>query len=87
VVKRKAAPEAAIQNDSGDAGWLAAFGAAVRSARLDKQMTQKQLAAASGVSRQKIVGIEGGKVENFRMSTARRLANALGADVTNLLPK
>lgn len=55
--------------------------------RIEKHMTQAQLAAASGIHVQNISKIERGDkpIENLRLSTALALADALGVDPHRLL--
>lgn len=55
--------------------------------RIEKHMTQAQLAVASGIHVQNISKIERGDkpIENLRLSTALALADALGVDPHRLL--
>lgn len=50
----------------------------IKNARLEKGMTQNELAATSGVSRSTIIGLEKGQITNTKTDTLRKLANALG---------
>ena len=62
------------------------FGANLRAARLAKQMTQAQLAYASGISQNRIPGIKSGKTVPL-LSTAQALATAVGVPLPDLLPR
>src|SRR5947208_5274312 len=55
-----------------------AFAAALRSSRLWRGLTQRQLAAASGVSVRAIRDLESGATANPRRQTVDLLADALG---------
>jgi transcriptional regulator with XRE-family HTH domain len=50
-------------------------------------MTQAELAQASGLSRNRIVKIEGGQLRHVRLSTVRQIAKALGTSVAHLLER
>lgn len=49
----------------------------IKQARLDKGMTQEELAKRSDVSRVTIIGLESGKITNTKVDTLRRIADAL----------
>ena len=56
----------------------------IREIRKQKEMTQDELAKASGVSRVTIIGLESGKFTNTTTDTLLRLAKALGVTVDAL---
>ena len=56
----------------------------LKTAREEAGLTQEQLAAKSGISRQTIIAMERGVQPMWR--TARQLAEALGADPVALFP-
>lgn len=59
----------------------------LRKLRTEKNMTQKQLADASGVNSRQIQRIENGEgdMSNITLGNAIKLADALGVDVKELL--
>jgi transcriptional regulator with XRE-family HTH domain len=61
----------------------ASFGRAVRSVRLERGWTQEQLAAAAGLDRTYVSGLERG-VRNPALSSQRRVALALAVDLSEL---
>lgn len=61
-----------------------ALGEAVRAARLRRGMSQEQLAAAAGLDRTYVSGLERG-TRNPALSTQERLAAALGVPLGELL--
>jgi transcriptional regulator with XRE-family HTH domain len=60
------------------------FGSAVKTARLEKGLSQEQLAAKSGLDRTYISGVERG-ARNPSLKSAQRIANALGKSLPVLL--
>lgn len=52
--------------------------------RIEKRLTQEELAARSGVSRQTIISIENDPAYNVTYKTLTALADALGATVDQL---
>jgi transcriptional regulator with XRE-family HTH domain len=60
------------------------FGSAVKTARLEKGLSQEQLAAKSGLDRTYISGVERG-ARNPSLKSAQRIANALGKSLPALL--
>jgi y4mF family transcriptional regulator len=62
-------------------GSAADFGRAVRAARLQQQLTQRQLALAVGAGERFIVELEGGK-PTVRLGKALAVAAALGIATT-----
>jgi transcriptional regulator with XRE-family HTH domain len=60
------------------------FGSAVKKARLEKGLSQEQLAAKSGLDRTYISGVERG-ARNPSLKSAHRIANALGKSLPALL--
>jgi transcriptional regulator with XRE-family HTH domain len=65
-------------------GRLDAFGAVVRARRLDKGLSQEELAHAAGLHRTYIGSIERGE-RNISLGGAWRLADALEAPLAELL--
>lgn len=62
------------------------LGRAVRAARLQADMTQVQLAKLCGLPSTKMPGVEKGS-SDLRLSTAQRIADALGVSLSDLLKK
>jgi transcriptional regulator with XRE-family HTH domain len=62
------------------------FGAAVREARKAKGWSQEQLAAAAGLDRTYVSGLERG-VRNPSLSTQERLAEALAVALHDLVER
>jgi transcriptional regulator with XRE-family HTH domain len=60
------------------------IGHSVRELRVDKFMTQEELARAAGISLRQVVRIERNEVEP-RFSTIRKLAGVLGVEPSELL--
>ena len=56
----------------------------LRKIRLQKKMSQQELAAASGVPQGVISDIESGVTRNPRVDTAIKIANALGCSIDEL---
>jgi transcriptional regulator with XRE-family HTH domain len=50
------------------------FGGAIRQARLDRQWSQADLAAAAGLSRSTVVRVEAGDLDSMPLRTVRRIA-------------
>jgi len=63
---------------------LAAFGAALKSARLSAGLTQEALSDLTGLDRTYVSGAERG-LRNPTLATLNRLASALGLTVSELL--
>ncbi|WP_402467620.1 helix-turn-helix transcriptional regulator [Isoptericola aurantiacus] len=61
---------------------LPRLGAAVRRLRLDRGMTQAELARRADVSRQWLVGLEGGKTPGLEVGRLMRVLDALDASLT-----
>lgn len=59
-------------------GILHELGSALRTRRLEMQLTQKQLAALSGLSRRTITQIETGAAPDLGFNKAEKLASVLG---------
>ena len=57
----------------------------LREMRLNKRLTQQELAQASGVGQGVISDIESGATQNPRLDTLIKLANALDCAITDLL--
>lgn len=57
------------------------MGHKIREIRIEKGMTQEELAERSGVSRVSISLIENGKITNVSSNTLRALADALGVSL------
>jgi transcriptional regulator with XRE-family HTH domain len=64
---------------------MSAFGQKVKEARQEKHMSQEELAFRSGLHRTYISSIERGK-RNVSLVNIRRLANALGVPLQDLIP-
>ena len=64
----------------------AALGRAVRELRVDRELSQEQLAAISGLDRTYVGGIERGE-RNPAYANLRRLASALGVRSSELLAR
>ena len=62
----------------------AVFGANLRAARLAAGRTQAEIAHAAGVSQNKLPPIEQGQID-VRLSTARKLARAVGGSLRDLV--
>ena len=62
------------------------FGAQVRRHRLEKGMSQDQLACATGIERSQISKIESGLVD-LQLTTAKKLADTLEVEMSDLLKK
>jgi len=60
------------------------LGRNLRRARLDRKMTQEEVAELSGVHATEVSRIEGGK-RDPQVSTVRRLAKAVGVNAGDLL--
>lgn len=60
------------------------LGDRIRELRESAGLTQSELAARSGMTRQQIYGFETGKYPDPRLSTCTRLADALGCSVDEL---
>ena len=58
------------------------LGAAVRALRHERELTQEQLAAASGISRRWIIDLEAGKGDNASLGLTLALLEVLGASIT-----
>lgn len=65
---------------------LRKFGLAVRAERLRRGWSQEQLAAAAGVDRTYVSGLERG-VRNPALSTQEKIAAALGTPLADLIGK
>jgi transcriptional regulator with XRE-family HTH domain len=61
------------------------IGAAIREARDEAGITQKELADRAGMSRASIANIEAGR-QQFPLHVLYRIARALDVDATRLLP-
>jgi transcriptional regulator with XRE-family HTH domain len=61
------------------------IGAIVRRLRRQRQLTQEQLAARTGLSQGHVSHLENGERLNPGMTTLKRLARALGVPVAELL--
>ena len=64
----------------------AALGRAIRDFRLDRRLSQEELAHHSGMHRTYLGGIERGE-RNPSYTNLRRLADALGVNASQLLAK
>lgn len=72
--------------DSRSSGDLyAILGNAIRSARLERKVTQDQLGKAVGLTRTSVVNIEKGR-QKVPLDTLYNIARALGTNVHDLLP-
>ena len=60
------------------------MGYRVKEIREQKNMTQEELEARSGISRQTISAIENGKAGNVTVGTLRALANGLETSIGDL---
>ena len=60
------------------------MGYRVKEIREKKNMTQEELEARSGISRQTISAIETGKAGNVTVATLRALANGLETSISDL---
>jgi putative transcriptional regulator len=60
------------------------MGYRVKEIREQKNMTQEELEARSGISRQTISAIENGKANNVTVATLRALANGLETSIGDL---
>ena len=56
----------------------------IKEARKRKGMTQSELAAASGVSRATIIGLESGHITDTKIGTLRKIADALGITMDDI---
>ncbi|QIM22139.1 helix-turn-helix transcriptional regulator [Phycicoccus sp. HDW14] len=65
---------------------LRAFGARVRSARLERGVSQEVLAHESGLHRTYVGGVERGE-RNISLASLWAIADALGVDAADLIPK
>lgn len=62
---------------------LKSFGTHIRQIRIDKKLTQEQLADLAGVSENTIVTLESGKL-NTTVATCFDIAKALGVELKDL---
>ena len=60
------------------------MGYRLKEIREEKKMTQEELEAKSGISRQTISAIENNRAENVMVGTLLALANALGTTLDSL---
>ena len=60
---------------------LPRLGSAIRSLRRRRQLTQAELAATAGVSRQWIIAAEAGKVEGLEIARVMRVLDILDASL------
>ena len=63
------------------------IGSLLKNKRLDKGLTQKELADSSGVTQSMISKVEKGEFENVSIGILRKLAGALHCAVIDLLPE
>ncbi len=63
------------------------IGSILKNKRLDKGLTQKELADNSGVTQSMISKVEKGNFENVSIGILRKLAGALYCVVIDLLPE
>ena len=56
----------------------------IKNIRLEKHMTQEELALASGVSRATISGLENGTIKITTTATLLKIADALGKKVSDI---
>lgn len=63
------------------------MGTEIRDARLEQNLSQKDLAKRSGVSRSIISGLENGKITVVKTSTIKRIADALNKKVSDIFFK
>lgn len=61
------------------------FAARLRELRVQKKLTQRELAERSGVPQYRISEYENGKRENPSLATIRQLASALGVKAGRLI--
>src|SRR5881227_2981087 len=74
-----------IKNSDPEAGFLAQLGQRVRTMRALRGMSRKVLAKVSGISERYIAQLEGGK-GNVSIVLLRRVSNAMGAHLEDLIP-
>ena len=65
---------------------MAELGRRVRVARGHRGMTQKEVAQAAGIATGMISRLESGRYQNPGLRTIMRIADGLGASVSELLP-
>ena len=63
------------------------IGSILKNRRLDKGLTQKELAESSGVTQSMISKVEQGVCENISIEALRNLAKSLHCPVIDLLPE
>ena len=56
----------------------------VKDARLERQLSQTELAKLSGVSRATIIALETNKCKEYKVETLRKIAKALKKAVTEI---
>ncbi|NNU27319.1 helix-turn-helix domain-containing protein [Isoptericola sp. JC619] len=71
-----------VESNLLNARSLPRLGAAVRRLRLDRGMTQAELARRAEVSRQWLVGLESGKTPGLEVGRLMRVLDALDASLT-----
>ena len=75
-------PRQSIKTD--DTGKLAALGGAIRTARLERKLSQEALADAAGIDRSHMGKIEHGE-RNVSVLNVARVATALNLSVASLM--
>lgn len=68
-------------------GDVSSIGERLKRVRRERAMTQEDLAAASGVSRDLIAKLEQGRRQTARVSTLSRLAYGLDCEIGELVDK
>lgn len=63
------------------------IGSKIKKLRLEKDMTQEELAVKAGIPYATLIKIEGGAVKNPTINTLQKLAQALEVSVDELLIK
>lgn len=56
----------------------------IRAARIDRDMSQEDLAKKSGISRSIISGLESGRITVVKTSTIQKIASALDKSVSEI---
>jgi transcriptional regulator with XRE-family HTH domain len=72
--------------DQAERRYMAELGRRVRVAREHRGMTQKEAAQAAGIATDMISRLENGRYQSPGLRTIMRIADGLGAPVSELLP-
>jgi transcriptional regulator with XRE-family HTH domain len=72
--------------DSFERDYMVELGKRLRVAREQRGMTQKQAAQAAGIATDMISRLENGRYQSPGLRTLVRIADGIGASVTDLLP-